>query len=158
MNLINYWQERTSKEKWMLSLGAGVLLIGLGYHFIWSPITEQINTTQASIIKDQQLLSWMKVNEGKVRQSRGVKPTKSTIPMFQLVEKAFSPLEEDEPPRISRLDDNRVSVVFNKVAFDKFFKALENLTTQNQLVVSNFSASKADEEGYASINITLSSQ
>lgn len=156
MSLKAFWQNKTTREKRWITLAGCVVLIGLGYHVIWTPLNEKLESTSRTIESDKALLSWMQQNKDSVLKSRGVEPKTSNVPLFQLVEQTFKDMGEgDVSPKLTRIDDSRVSIVFNKVAFSEFYQTLESISKTHGLTVTKFSATRDEDAGYASIQMTL---
>lgn len=49
MNLTSFWQARNPRERLVLGLGGGILLIALGYAEIWLPIERALQSLEHSV-------------------------------------------------------------------------------------------------------------
>ncbi len=156
MNIVTFWSSKTPKEKTYLFVGAVVMVFGIIYHLAFSPLNEKLMLLEQSNSKNKELLAWMQEHKTEVLNKKNSVTLVKDEPMFQLAQKSFKNLLVDgKAPKISKLDENRVSVVFEKVAFDLFVKKLELLVENHQLSVELLSAKKLDEAGYVTLSCTL---
>lgn len=147
------WRVRSNKEKRLLLLSGVVVVLAVIYHGVYKPLNDSINHTQVSLKNDIQLLEWMKRESPRVLAARqGGKPSFEGS-LFALVERRFKALEEQ--PRITRENENTVSVSFNQVPFDGLIATLQTLMNQEGVTIEAFRASSSEESGLVQASMKL---
>lgn len=65
----HYWRGMTARERRMVSLAGGALLLAVGYSLLWLPWQTRSEQWQHTILREQQTVSWMRQQAPQVAQT-----------------------------------------------------------------------------------------
>lgn len=149
----SFWHERTAQERTWLIIGTIVIVLGLFYHSIWKPLSNEATQLQKANEQKSQLYHWMEDHQDEAKANLG-KPSNQK-PLFALAQKYFKKLDSDKPPTINRVNQNSVTVSFEGIGFDTFIKRLESFTSKENIHVEQLVARQMDGEGLVTVTCTL---
>lgn len=150
-----WWESLSSRERLILSLGGGVLLVAMIYLTIWEPLYNQLRMLRQTVAEERIQLTWMEQAAFEVQSLRGVtiteKPTGESL--LALVDRSArvagmgSGLNRVEPE-----GKGKVRVWLNGIAFNTLIPWLAKLSkaqgvTPESLVV--------ERQGVGQINVRL---
>ena len=71
-----WWFNLNLREKQMVSMGAAIIILGLLYVLIWSPLKDSVTTMRDQVQQNQSLLNWMQTADEQIQaaEQRGQKP------------------------------------------------------------------------------------
>jgi general secretion pathway protein M len=69
--LIQTFHQLSQREQRLVMISAAVVVVGIFYWLIWSPINESLETDRKAVAAQQELLSWVQKNANRAAQLRG---------------------------------------------------------------------------------------
>jgi len=148
-----WWQSITPREQLLAMISAIVVVIGILYWGIWSPLNNQLIDNKQQLERVQNTLNWTqekatilrKANTGKVPEKRGN--------LTQILNRSA----DNGNITFSRIVNKgeRVEVWITEVEFNTFLRWVANLSHQHGIEVLNVDLGKTDRAGYIRVNRLL---
>ncbi|MEO6023619.1 MAG: type II secretion system protein M [Burkholderiales bacterium] len=134
---LEFWQARNARERMILTYGSIFLALALLYGMAWLPVSEQrrklsaslphLRTQAAQLRSDAQQVIALRANTSAASGSTSAKSS---------VENGLQAMGlRDKVNAIDRVDDHRVRITFNAVAFDGLLGFLEAMQSEQRLRV-----------------------
>lgn len=155
-----WWLNLSLHEKRMVSLGLVVILAGLFYALIWSPLHASVASLRDQLQHNQSLLSWMQTTDEQIQaiEKTGQKPrmAEGNASHLSLVQDSLkqSPIA-DAITQLVQTDKDSVKLNFQKVNFDALIAWLTDLWQQQGLVVTQLSIKPGDTPGIVTADFVL---
>lgn len=152
------WQALEPRERLLLSVGAGALVLFLFYILLWSHMQSELSRLRASVPHDTARLSVMRVQAMQVAQLR----TRGAMTRAQGIN-ILSTLEQGATARglkqnIARMEPDGASgahLSLDGVAFDALMAWLSDLQTQNAIRVESATFEVQPAPGIVKARLTL---
>ena len=152
-----FWQARNARERMILSYGGMFLALALIYGMLWLPISEQrkklsqtlpqLRAQAAQFRLDAQQVDALKANTGAAPGGINAKSAvESGLQASGL---------RDKVSAIDRVDDQRLRVTYNGVAFDALLGFLEAMQSEHRMRVETLQADGLPQTGRVKGTLTL---
>ena len=152
-----FWQARNARERMILSYGSIFLALALLYGMAWLPISEQRKKLSASLPQlrsqaaqlhaDSQQVTALRANSsaasGSTNAKSGVETGLQAVGL------------RDKITAIDRVDDHRVRITFNAIAFDGLLSFLETMQSEQRLRVESLQVEGLPQTGRVKGTATL---
>ena len=154
-----WWQERSQREKSIVSIGGVIFLVIIIYLIIWQPINDSINRMQQDNINNAALLSWMKQADAvlaKSHQSNGAHKTTSATERLAAVQTSLqsTPFKRNVA-QVAQTQQNDVRVQIKKAYFDDLSSWLVSIWQNNGIAVKTLNIRRLSNQGQVTANIIL---
>ncbi len=154
-NITLFWRQRTQAERRTLTLGGTVLAIALLYAFIWHPLSQERQRLQASLPQLRTAAAQMRLQSAEVARLRSLPQKDFGNNLRSAVEYANAHGNIGAPSQIMALDEGRVRIEFNAVAFDSWVDWLNILQTEQGVRVESAEITALPEPGMVNIKAVL---
>lgn len=158
--LKTFWQERSSREQWLLIIVGSLLLAWFWYALLWSPLAEKERTLTANIANNQNDLAYVTAaaealqgtSQKPINQIQGIGQSVITIIDKVATEARLKSQMRD----ISRINNNAARTQFTAASFNQVLKFIYQLNTKYGIEVTDLLLKKQSEPGLVDVRITLS--
>lgn len=151
-----YLDGLNERERRMVYTGAVIVLLLIGYQFIWYPFVNGAAKLDKKIAQQQTDLLWMQDNINELRElSRiSVKPEGTgNRSLYGVIE---TTAREKFGGNIQvQQEGQRVRVLVSNIPFDDIMQWLDTLQSQQQVVIKEFNAESTAVLGYVKSSILL---
>jgi len=159
--LIELWQELASRERLLLMVLAAVLLVGLSYQMVWSPLSEAIDVEkqrrtalQQSLLRIENIMQQLPAHS--VEQPAATHDDANLSPLVALIDALLKQSELNiETVRIQALTTDIVELEFEKVAFDNLIPWLATLEQEQAVLVAEIILQQNEKIGMVKAKINL---
>lgn len=149
-----FWLARNARERSLLTIGGVFLLLALLYGLAWLPISEGRKKLSKSVPQLRADAAQMRAN---LQQITGLQANTGAAAgdARQAVESALQAAGlRDKVSAVDRIDNQRLRLTLNGVAFDGLLGFLENMQSQQRLRVESLQI-QAAESGRVKGSVTL---
>lgn len=156
--LQRYWRGLGPRERNVLGLALGALVLVLGYVGLWEPLIDSRNEWRNRVATAQADLAWMRATAPQVRERNGAAPVRSNDSRSLLARADASAREAGLGGSLLRVEpvaDGQVRVYFEDVGFDAVVRWVETLSAQYGTRVGELSAQRADGVGRVDVRLSL---
>lgn len=160
VKLKEWWSSLAIRERQALMLLSGFLSIFLIYACVWSPLYNAANTKRNRITADQKILDWMVTADKEIQQleheSHGTGKTVSPVVLLGVLQKQINHAElEQQLVQLKQINNDSVEMHFQKVAFDKVITLLSDLIKEENVTITQMSATAEKAPGLVDVDVTL---
>lgn len=156
MNIRHYWQNLLPRERRLMSVGGGGLLLALLYAYAWLPLQQQQQRLHASLPR-------VRVQAAQLQAARDeVLSLKARVGNTRNTALALRPALEQTSQALGitweRLDLNgerSANLVFNHVAFDTWLRWLNRLQTEQGVRATSVDILPSGTTGLVNIQLSL---
>lgn len=154
------WWARTTRERWLLALGGGLVLATVPYTLIWEPLAERVSELEAEVADKREDLAWMREAAEEI-QAHGdgaapAEPVTDDRSLLSLIDRSAREAGIDDAlSRVQPEDGGTVRVWMDAAPFDPVIEWLAHLQRTAGVRVSALTAEDADGPGRADIRLTL---
>lgn len=157
--LKKYWSNLQPRERSVLSLGGGALLIMLLYLFIWEPWHQAIAKYREILPQKRTDLQWMKAQSDLAARLKGIKKPgneDSGQPLLTVVERTAQKAGLRTSIKQMTPGDNpgEVKIWLSKVNFDLWLQWVENIKNSESIEVKSADIQQLDP-GKVEVRATL---
>lgn len=156
--LQRYWRGLGSRERSVLTLAVGALVLVLGYVSLWEPLIDSRNEWRNRVATAQADLAWMRATAPQVRERSGTAPVRGNDSRSLLARADASAREAGLGGALLRVEpvaDGQVRVYFEDAGFDAVVRWVETLSAQYGTRVGELSAQRADGVGRVDVRLSL---
>lgn len=156
--LQRYWRGLGPRERGVLSLAIGALVLVLGYVSLWEPLIDSRNEWRNRVATAQADLAWMRATAPQVRERGGAVPVRSNDSRSLLARADASARDAGlggSLLRVEPVSDGQVRVYFEDAGFDAVVRWVETLSAQYGTRVGELSAQRADGVGRVDVRLSL---
>lgn len=155
-----WWNNLALREKQTVSIGAIVVLFGLIYFLLWSPLSSTVSNLRVQIKRNQELLSWMKGADTRIEtqqhSANKVPVNKQTGSLLSVVQNQINRTQlVSVMTQLHQIDSDSVQLAFQKVDFDKLIVWLTQLSQQQNLTITQMSVTPTDAPGMVTAEFIL---
>ncbi|UZE94480.1 type II secretion system protein M [Alkalimarinus alittae] len=147
------------RDQQALLLLSGALVLAILYFLVWSPAHEFSKKQEANLKSSQELLSWVRANEGIARSLVGDAGSHSSkiIDSQSLVSTVSSNAQKHKInlKRFEPSGERKVRVWLEKVPFNTVILWLKDLNSSYNIEVSQVSIDKDEKGGLVNVRLTL---
>lgn len=155
-----WWQDRSARERSILSLGGVVVIVLLIYFILWLPVSHHVNNIKQNAIANQALLSWMQAANHAIQTHQSAKgPTQMTSASERLAVVQDSLAQVHFKKAVSKLaqtEHNDVRIEITSVNFDNLMTWLVGLWQSHGIIASQAAIKRLTDQGTVSANLVLS--
>lgn len=158
--LKQWFNSLPTKERWLVSGTAALLLLTVFYLAVWEPVHLGLNTAQQKQKTQKEILIWMQqaAMEAKTLQATGSKSTfrDRDKPATLVIEQSIK--NAGLKPAISKIESSGkdgARVTLNEAPFNQILVWLNTLSTHNGIHVVSANIERANEPGRANARLTL---
>jgi len=151
--LKTWWENISPREQLLTMISAVVMLIAILYWGIWTPLTDQLNSSKAQLMRAEKTLSWTQEKATVLLQADTVKPPLTGRNLTQILNRSA----RQDNITFSRIVNKKdqIEVWITEVEFDLFVQWLANLSNQHGIKVLNADVAKTERAGYIKVNRLL---
>lgn len=154
--LKTYWQTLLPRERRLISLGGGGLLIALLYAYAWLPLQQQAQRLQTVLPRVRLQASQLQAARDEVigLKARGGNRAQIDVPLRLGLEQTAQEMQLHWE-RLEMNGERSANLTFNQVAFDAWVRWLHRLQTEQGVRVANADVLPAGSVGLVNIQVTL---
>lgn len=161
MNLKNWWENLSDRERQLMLIGGIVVGVLFIYMAIWRPLSDVVADRKLQVTTHRQLLHYLQHASQTISQLKTegiVVDAKGSVDLLSLAEKTLSQqalstyLKQVQQPQ-----QNQIVLTFEDVPFDQLMQWLQMMTTKHGVAVKQFTATRLPMIGTANVQVTLSS-
>ena len=151
-----YLNGLNERERRLVMAGAMALLVIGAYQFIWSPFIGGLDKLTKKVAQQQQDILWMQNGMQELTElSRfASKPEGAGIALYSIIENSAR-TKFGANSQVQQEGQRGVRVQITNIAFDDVMLWLDQLKTQQQIVIKEFSAESTGASGYVKSSILL---
>ncbi len=159
--LIELWQELASRERLLLIVLTAVLLVGLSYQMVWTPLSEAIDiekqrrtALQQSLLRIENIMQQLPARS--VGQSAATHDDTNSLPLVALIDASLKQTELNiETVQIRALTTDTVELEFKEVAFDNLIPWLATLEQEQAVLIAKIILQQSGKIGMVKAKINL---
>ena len=159
MNALQAWFENLQpRERLIVSVSGGVLLLLLIYLLAWEPVVNGIKTESSRLNIQKNSLKWMRDAAQEVRELKasGNISAVSGGPLSTTIERSLvSAGIRNSVEKMESSGKDQYKVLFNKVRFDRLAQWLDSLQNRYSIMTKSASINNSEESGMVAARITL---
>ena len=147
-----WWESINPREQQLAMVSAVFIVIAILYLGIWSPLSDQLNTSKEQLTKVENTLAWTQDNATIVLNSSGSTPVSG-----RKLTKILNQTARQNNITFSRIVNKKekIEVWITEVEFDAFVNWTAELSNKHGVAVLNADLAKTDRAGYIKINRLL---
>jgi len=149
-----WWQLRTTTERTSLALGGGIVVAALAWFVLWRPMVGDIEHTAQQIAAQRATLAEARRQADDIanlaRNAAAPAPRDARADLDAVVNR-----QSLKPATIDRLDNDRLRLTFDAIAFDALVALLDGLQREARLRVVDLTSTARVEPGQVRAEITL---
>lgn len=153
------WESLEPRERRVISSGALVLALVLGYLMVWEPLAQSREEWRTRVVAAETDLAWMRVTARQVQALRATAPVPTQPDGRSLLARADASVREaglgDALLRVEPVSANQVRVYFEQAGFDTLVRWLESLAARHGTRVIEMSVQRADGVGRVDARLSL---
>jgi type II secretory pathway component PulM len=155
-----WWSQLGQREQRMLSIGAIAVAFFILYAGIWMPIQDHLADMRVSIGKDQKTLQWMQSADKEIShlegQSKQQKKSVTPVELLSIVQQTVEEAELSSSLTSSKqASGDSIVLHFQKTDFDRLMAMLIITLKEQNVTVTQFSATAANAPGVVNADVTL---
>ncbi|MES2354169.1 MAG: type II secretion system protein M [Pseudomonadota bacterium] len=152
-----YWQSRSARDRRVIQLLTGVVIIVIVYAYIWMPMNEARARLRAELPKLRGAAAQMNVEAQEVaRLKTSTRQTARVSPQETVTQSAEQAGIRGDVSQITPLSPERVQVMLNNVSFDNWIRWTQILATTSGLRIESAQVNAATEPGMVKVQTVLS--
>ncbi|MGM0412746.1 MAG: type II secretion system protein GspM [Pseudomonadota bacterium] len=144
-----FWAAREPRERWLLGVGGGLLLLTLIYLGLWRPMADSRAELEAEVASRQDLVAWLRSSAAEARALREARG--GAVPSGPLNDRVESAAEEaglrDALSRLSAEGDGRIRAELDDATFRRTMIWLQGLERRQSIRPVRVRLERADEPG-----------
>ncbi len=154
-----WWLNLSPREQKMVIIGAFFLAFIILYFFIWSPLSNSVDTLQTNVSQDTELLSWMKSILPQINASQigatNVHPV-NPADLFATVQQSLTSSGlKTNTQNIEQQKEGTIKISFNAVSFDNLMDWLIVLQRDYGITPAEVHLDKIAQEGQVKGEVVL---
>ncbi len=154
-----WWLQLNLREKQMVSLGIAVLILGLFYLILWSPLHQSVATARDQIEHNQKLLYWMENADKQIQAAEltGQKPAAhSSGSRISIVQNNLKPNPiNNNVTQLVQADNDSVKLSFQQVSFDLLISWLIDLWQQEGFITTQMTVKPGNKPGIVTAELVV---
>ena len=153
------WDALASRERRMLTVGALVVVLVVGYLAIWEPLAQRRDAWRVRVVAAEGDLAWMRSVAPQVEAQSAGRPATLVPDSRSLLARADATAREaglgTSLLRVEPVSANQVRVYFEQAGFDAMMRWLETLAERHGTRVVEMSSQRAEGVGLVDARVTL---
>jgi len=156
---IEKWQQRSTRERILLIVGAIFMVISLFYVMIWEPLSTAVKHYRQDVISNKMLLQQIKQAGPEIatlRSQMKQSQIKNQAELISVIEKAVKKSRvQGAISEIGLGPENSARLRFDDVGFDELMAWLIDLQQTQGIVVNTFNVEKLSVVGHVRAQLTV---
>ena len=156
----DWWDSLQVRERYIVSVGLGILALVILYFMLWMPIQNSIDEKRTRVENKQETVAWMTQKKQEVEHLKRINPNlfnkaidkRSLLAIVDTGAKQMGVREAIK--RIEPKGDDKVQIWLEDIVFNRLIVLLGELDRRNHIQIADVSLNKA-ELGKVSGKITL---
>ncbi len=153
-----WWDNLALREKKIIIYGGALLILFLLYEIVWSPFTNKVDSLRKSVTQNQALLIWMQNADQRLQSIVNTQKNKTTTneSLLSIMQREVnkSPLAT-HVTQLRQAENDSVQLTLQKADFDRLIALLTDLSNQDGLTVSQFTATATGVPGEVMADVTI---
>lgn len=155
------WQQRSPRERRLISLGGLVVGILIFYLLIWSPLESAVTQQHQLQQTTQQLYAWMQEKSvliARLKQATGGVRGRPTS-LLLVTERSLAQAKlASYIKKVEQPDQTSLALQLDAIPFDGFISWLQRLDSQYAISIKSVKVKRTAVTGVVDIELTLSTQ
>ena len=156
----DWWQNLQTREQHLVLFAGAVVIIFMFYLFAWEPLANARDTKKAHVENSQELLAWMNTKSAEVKQLKLVNPnalqSDNNRSLLAIVDSLANQLGlRNAIKQIEPNGPDNVTIWMDEINFDALITMLGQLEKRSNVVVSEASVNKLEQQGLVQARILL---
>lgn len=155
----NWWLNLSFREKQTVSIGAALLLIFLCYELIFATLGNQVDALRQKVHSNQTLLSWMQDSDARIRsmeKNQKQEPLNNSMSLLSVVQNGVNNSSiAQNVTQLQQAESDSVQMKLQKVSFDVFIQWLTALCQQQQLLITQMTATPNTDPGVVDVEVKI---
>lgn len=158
-----YWGGLSERDRRMLAIGAIVVVLMLGWAFVWHPLAQERQQLNSSVEADRASLAWMRAAQAQVPSlaAHGIqagtdRQGKSLLALADVTARGAG--LANALKRVEPAGARSVRVNFEAANFDALIGWIETIARDYGVQVSDLSVDRAEGLGMVNARVTLEEQ
>lgn len=145
-----WWESITPREQLLAMISIVVMMIGILYWGIWSPLKDQLSDSKKQLVRVDKTLSWTQEKTNILLLANVKKTVRRARNLTQILNRTA----RQDNISFSRIVNkgDKIEVWITEVEFDAFLQWLANLSNKHGITVLNADLTKTDRGGYIKVN------
>lgn len=160
--MMAWWNTLSSRERWIVGVGAGLVVILLFYALVWHPLQRNLATLQQSVDELRNDVAWMRQAAGDVKRINNTTETNpSNTPARDeslLVFVDRTARSAGLGPAVKRVEPqgvNQLQMRLEQVSFDQMLRWLGSLEQEHGITLINAVVDGRTESGRVDARLVL---
>lgn len=155
--LQTFWQARNLRERMLVQVGAGIVLVAVLYGFIWQPGEKARARYAKSVPVLRAQLAQMRVQASEIKQlQKEMTPPPDSVHLRQdILSSATRYRLQDHIHGLTVGSEGEIHVQMQHVAFDDWIQWLAGLQRENRLHLTGATLQKSALSGGVNVDATL---
>lgn len=152
MNSIKaWWDSLAQREQRIVMIASVVSLIAIIYWGIWAPLSDAVESERFGLQKQQELLSWMKENGGKIAAAGA--SSAASAGENQSLTQVINATAQSQKIKLTRVqpEEDAIQIWIDEVEFAVLVKWLDLLHSRYGVSVTNTELVRGEKEGFVSV-------
>ncbi len=151
-----YLDGLNDRERRLVMGGVVVLIVIIAYQFIWSPFIGGLDKLTKKVEQQQQDILWMQNSMQELRELSkfATKSEGASTAVYSTIENSAR-TKFGANSQVQQEGQRGVRVQISNIAFDDVMLWLDELKSQQQIVIKEFSAESTGASGYVKSSILL---
>lgn len=151
------WNALAKREKQMLSIGGGIVLLFLLYQCLWSPLLDHVEQLREKLQSSQKLLSWMQEADKKI--SVNAAPSHPNVSPMMLLSQVKTQIQNanlaQNLKELKQSGSDTIEVHFQKVDFNALLQLLSNLSKNQGITLAKIAVVGLSTPGTVNADVYL---
>lgn len=156
-----WWLHLSIREQRTVIIGSVLLFFIVMYFFIWSPISDTVDTLQQNVVQDSELLSWMKITAPQINvtqvTSSAAHPVAAADLFGTVQQSLLSSGLKSALQNIEQQKAGTIKLTFNSISFDNLINWLIAVQRDYGVSAVEVNLNKVADEGHVKGEIVLQS-
>ena len=151
-----WWAARNERERQILSLGGGALILILFYLAVWEPLGKSQTRRETALTDARELAMRLELLATQSQRGRNTNVVASGQSLLSVVDQSAKTSAIGKPPsRLQPEGDNTVRLWFEDVPFDSVLRWLNDLQQRQGVRVSDADIERESGSGLVNVRLTL---
>ena len=152
---MRHWADLQKREKLVVLLGGGILLIFFSYVLLIAPLRKDLVQLKAGVLSKKADLVWMQAAASKVRQlSASSSNNPSVSPLKMIDQSARHYGINSSLKRVNPGEDGKIKVWFESLVYTDFMQFLRGIGGKG-LVVASLTVERLEVPGVVNARVTF---
>jgi general secretion pathway protein M len=155
-----WWTSLALREKQAVSIGGSLLGLFIFYMAIWSPYLDRVDNMRQRIQTEQKTLSWMEAADKEIHkienQSQQKSEAATPVVLLSYLQKQVTRTGlESSLSQLKQSSNDSIEMHFQKADFDKLVGMLISVAREQNIAISQMSATADNTPGMVAADVVL---